>query len=85
MKVVKNKTAPPFKEATFDMIYPLGIDKESSILDAALQTGIVSKAGAWFRYGDTQLAQGKEATVQALKDDKKLKEKIEKEVRATMK
>lgn len=85
VKVVKNKTAPPFKEATFDMIYPLGIDKESSILDAALQTGIVSKAGAWFRYGDIQLAQGKEATVQALKDDKKLKEKIEKEVRATMK
>jgi len=85
VKVVKNKTAPPFKEATFDMIYPLGIDKESSILDAAIQTGVVSKAGAWFRYGDTQLAQGKEATVQALKDDKKLKEKIEKEVRATMK
>lgn len=85
VKIVKNKVAPPFKEATFDMIYPLGIDKESSILDAAVQMKIVEKAGAWFRYGDAQLAQGKEATVQLLKDDKKLREKIEKEVRATMK
>ncbi len=85
VKVVKNKVAPPFKEATFDMIYPFGIDKESSILDAAVQTKVVEKAGAWFKYGDTQLAQGKDATVQLLKDDKKLKEKIEKDVRAIMK
>ncbi len=48
VKVVKNKLAPPFKEASFDMIYPLGIDKESSILDAAVSQGIVQKAGAWF-------------------------------------
>ena len=85
VKVVKNKVAPPFKEATFDMIYPMGIDKESSILDAAVQIKVVEKSGAWFKYGDTQLAQGKEATVQLLKEDKKLKEKIEKEVRAIMK
>lgn len=85
VKVVKNKVAPPFKEATFDMIYPMGIDKESSILDAAVQTKVVEKAGAWFKYGDMQLAQGKDATVQLLKDDKKLKEKIEKDVRAIMK
>ena len=85
VKIVKNKVAPPFKEATFDMIYPMGIDKESSILDAAVQTKVVEKAGAWFKYGDTQLAQGKEATVQLLKEDKKLNDKIEKEVRAIMK
>lgn len=85
VKVVKNKVAPPFKEATFDMIYPMGIDKESSILDAAVQIKVVEKSGAWFKYGDTQLAQGKEATVQLLKEDKKLKEKIEKDVRAIMK
>jgi len=85
VKIVKNKVAPPFKEATFDMIYPFGIDKVSSLLDASLQTGVVTKSGAWFRYGETQLAQGREATVQALKDDKKLAEKIEKEVRAKMK
>jgi len=85
VKIVKNKMAPPFKEATFDMIYPLGIDKESSILDAAIQLDIVQKSGAWFRYGDQQLAQGKDSTVALLKEDTKLKDNIEKAVRAKMK
>lgn len=85
VKVAKNKMAPPFKEATFDMIYPRGIDQESSILDAAIQLDIVQKAGAWFRYGDQQLAQGKDSTVALLKEDTKLKDSIEKEVRAKMK
>ncbi|MGI6423067.1 MAG: recombinase RecA [Candidatus Dojkabacteria bacterium] len=85
VKVVKNKMAPPFKEATFDMIYPKGIDKESSILDAALQLGIVEKSGAWFKYKDQQLAQGKDSTVALLREDSKLKDAIEKEVRAKMK
>ena len=85
VKVVKNKMAPPFKEASFDMIYPVGIDKESSILDAAIQQGIVEKAGAWFRYGENQLAQGRDSTVVVLKEDKKLKDEIEKAVRAKMK
>ena len=85
VKVVKNKMAPPFKEATFDMIYPMGIDKESSILDAAIQLDIVQKSGAWFRYGDQQLAQGKDSTVALLKEDTKLRDSIEKQVRAKMK
>ncbi|HNW33086.1 MAG TPA: recombinase RecA [Candidatus Dojkabacteria bacterium] len=85
VKVVKNKVAPPFKEATFNMIYPFGIDKESSILDAAIETGIVEKSGAWIKYGDQQLAQGREGTIELLKEDKKLRDKIEKEVRAKMK
>jgi len=85
VKIVKNKMAPPFKEATFDMIYPLGIDKESSILDAAIQQNIVEKSGAWFKYGDQQLAQGRDSTVQLLKEDKKLRDEIEKGVRAKMK
>lgn len=85
VKVVKNKMAPPFKEATFDMIYPKGIDKESSILDAALQMDIVQKSGAWFKHGDNQLAQGKDATVALLKEDKKLRDSIENAVRAKMK
>ncbi len=84
VKIVKNKMAPPFKEATFDMIYPKGIDKESSILDAAIQMDIVQKSGAWFKYGDEQLAQGKDATVALLKEDTKLKDSIEKAVRAKM-
>lgn len=85
VKVVKNKMAPPFKEASFDMIYPLGIDKESSILDAAITLGVVEKAGAWFKYGDKQLAQGRDSTVTLLKEDKKLRDEIEKSVRAKMK
>jgi recombination protein RecA len=85
VKVVKNKMAPPFKEATFDMIYPMGIDRESSILDAAVEQGIVEKSGAWYKYGDDQLAQGRDASIQVLKDDKKLRNKIEKEVRAKIK
>ena len=85
VKVVKNKLAPPFKEATFDMIYPFGIDKESSILDAAISTAVVEKSGAWFKFGEKQLAQGRESTIALLKEDKKLRDEIEKSVRAKMK
>lgn len=85
VKVAKNKMAPPFKEATFDMIYPMGIDKESSIIDAALTVGIIEKKGAWYNYGDLQLGQGKEAASEMLREDKKLREKIVKEVKATIK
>jgi recombination protein RecA len=85
VKVAKNKMAPPFKEATFDMIYPMGIDKESSIIDAALDVGIVQKKGSWYNYGDLQLGQGKEAASDMLRQDKKLREKIVKEVKATIK
>ncbi len=85
VKVAKNKVAPPFKEATFDMIYPMGIDKESSIIDAALEVGIVEKKGSWYNYGDLQLGQGKEAASDMLRQDKKLREKIVKEVKATIK
>jgi recombination protein RecA len=67
------------------MIYPMGIDRESSILDAAVEQGIVEKSGAWYKYGDDQLAQGRDASIQVLKDDKKLRNKIEKEVRAKIK
>jgi recombination protein RecA len=85
VKVVKNKVAPPFKEASFNMIYPMGIDKESSILDAAIDKGVVEKAGAWLKYGDQQLAQGKDAAAELLKKDTKLRDKIVKEVLAKVK
>jgi recombination protein RecA len=85
VKVAKNKMAPPFKEATFDMIYPLGIDKESSIIDAALELGVVEKKGSWYSYEDTQLGQGKEASSEFLREDKKVKAKIVKEVKAKVK
>lgn len=85
VKVVKNKVAPPFKEATFNIIYPYGIDKESSILDAAVSKGIITKSGTWFKYGDSQMAQGRDGSIELLKEDEKLREKILKEVRATIK
>ncbi len=85
VKVVKNKLAPPFREATFSIIYPTGIDKESSLLDAAVSRGVVEKAGAWFRMGDKQLGQGRESTIEELKKDKNLAKTIEKELRATLK
>lgn len=85
VKVVKNKLAPPFREATFSIIYPRGIDKESSLLDAAVSKGVIEKSGAWFRMGDKQLAQGREATIEVLKEDKNLAKLVEKELRATLK
>lgn len=85
VKVVKNKVAPPFKEASFNMIYPMGIDKESSIIDAAIDKGVIDKAGAWLKYGDQQLAQGKDAASELLKKDVKLKDKIVKDVLAKVK
>ena len=85
IKVVKNKLAAPFKEAEFTIKYPTGIDAESSIVDAALQKGVIERSGSWFRYGDQQLAQGAEATAILLKDDPKLKAEIIKKVREAIK
>jgi recombination protein RecA len=81
VKVVKNKVAPPFREATFNIIYPHGIDKESSILDAAIQYKIVEQNGSWVKYGDDQLAQGRDAAIEVLRDKPKLAKEIEQKVR----
>ena len=81
VKIVKNKVAPPFREASFNIMYPKGIDKESSILDAALQLGVVEKSGAWFKYGEKQLAQGRDSAISLLRDDATLTSEMEKKVR----
>jgi recombination protein RecA len=81
VKVVKNKMAPPFKEAMFDIIYPNGIDKISSLIDAAVNFDILQKGGAWYRKGDQQLAQGKEALKVVLKEDDKLRKEVYQEVK----
>lgn len=85
VKVVKNKMAPPFKEAEFDIIYPNGIDKVSSLLDAALQFGVIEKAGAWFKIGSNQLGQGRDATKEILRTDTELRKKVYAEVKKHIK
>ncbi len=84
VKVVKNKLAPPFREATFSIMYPTGIDKMSSLLDAAVTRGVIEKSGAWFKMGDVQIAQGRESAIAELKNNKELALKIEKAVRASI-
>lgn len=81
VNVVKNKVAPPFRKARFNIVYPNGIDKYSSIVDAAVQTGVITKSGAWFKIGSTQLGQGQEAVKETLKRDNKLTRSIVEKVR----
>jgi recombination protein RecA len=82
VKVVKNKIAPPFRQAEFDIMYNQGISTEGDILDLATEKGIVEKAGAWFSYGGENVAQGREAAKQYLKDNPKVLAEIDKKVRA---
>ena len=76
-KVVKNKMAPPFKQAEFDIVYGKGISREGSIIDMGVEAGIVRKSGSWFTYGDDQLGQGKENVRQLLVDNPELANEIE--------
>ena len=76
VKVVKNKVAPPFTEAEFDILYTCGISYEGSVLDAALSRGIVEKRGSWLSFGDEQLAQGSLATIDYLKANPEVTQKI---------
>ena len=76
VKVVKNKVAPPFTEAEFDILYTCGISYEGSVLDAALNRGIVEKRGSWLSFGDEQLAQGSLATIDYLKEHADVTRKI---------
>lgn len=72
VKVVKNKVSPPFKEAEFEIRYGEGIDKVSSLIDAAVKHGVIEKAGAWFKRNGENLGQGKEGLRELIKSDKKL-------------
>ena len=80
-KVVKNKVAPPFRQAEFDLMYGKGISKEGCILDMSVEAGISTKSGAWYTYGEERLGQGREAAKQTLMDNPDLREKIERQVR----
>ena len=82
VKVVKNKIAPPFRQAEFDIMYNEGISKAGDILDLAVAHGIVEKSGAWFAYNDQKIGQGREATKGYLQENPKIMDEIAKKVRA---
>ncbi len=83
-RVVKNKIAPPFREAEFDIMYGQGISREGELLDLAVKAEIVQKSGAWFSYGDNRLGQGRDKVKELLKTDKELAKKIEDELWANL-
>jgi recombination protein RecA len=82
VKVVKNKIAPPFRIAEFDIMYNQGISKTGDVLDLAVQHEIVGKAGAWFDYNDAKIGQGREATKKYLQANPEVMAEIEAKVRA---
>ena len=84
VKVVKNKVAPPFKQAEFDIIYGEGISREGSLIDMGVANGIIRKAGAWFTYESDQLGQGKENARNFLKNNPKIAEEIDRRIRAAL-
>lgn len=80
-KIVKNKVAPPFRQAEFDLMYGEGISREGCVLDMGVEAGIVNKSGSWFNYGEERLGQGRDAAKRALKENPDLRNEIENKVR----
>ena len=85
VKVVKNKVAPPFKIAEFDIMYGEGISKTGEILDLAVEFEIIKKAGSWFSYGETKLGQGRDAVKTLIKDNPELADELEEKIKARIK
>ena len=80
-KVVKNKVAPPFKQADFDIIYGEGISREGCVLDLAIEKDIIKKSGAWFSYGEDRLGQGRDNAKEFLKENPDIYQEIEQQIR----
>ena len=85
VKIVKNKLAPPFRKAEFDILYGEGISRIGEVIDLATELEIVKKSGSWFSYGETRLGQGRDAVKQLLTDNPELSEEIEKKIVEKMK
>ncbi len=84
-KVVKNKLAPPFRQAEFDIMYGLGVSQEGCIIDLGVQYDVIKKSGAWFSYNDNKVANGREKMREFLKDNPELAKEIEDKIRAAAK
>ena len=85
VKVVKNKVAPPFRQCEFDLMFGEGISKVGEIIDMGVDMDIIRKSGSWFSYGDSKLAQGREALKQLLRDNPELCDELEQKIRVAMK
>ena len=81
VKVVKNKVAPPFQIAEFDIMYGQGVSKVGEVLDIGVDYGIIKKSGSWFSYGDTKLGQGRDAVKALIKDNPELMEEVEAKIK----
>ena len=84
VKVVKNKVAPPFKKAEFDIMYGEGISKTGEIVDLGVELNIIKKAGSWFSYGETKLGQGREGVKTILRDNPELAQELETKILETI-
>ena len=82
VKIVKNKVAPPFRRAEFDIMYGQGISKSGEVIDLGVEMGIIKKSGSWFSYGDTKLGQGRDAVRNLLQDNPELFEELEGKIKA---
>ncbi|HRZ43291.1 MAG TPA: recombinase RecA [Bacteroidales bacterium] len=85
IKVVKNKVAPPFKQAEVDIVYGEGFSKTGEIIDLGVDLNVITKSGSWFSYGETRLGQGRDAVKQLIKDNPELMAELEAKIRAAMK
>ena len=84
VKVVKNKVAPPFKEAEVDIIFGKGISKLGELIDLGVELGFVEKAGAWYSYSGERIGQGRENSQKFLNENPNMKNKLEKEIKSTI-